>query len=378
MSVQSKTAMAGKVGLSTHGAIDCDVHPAVPDITALLPYVDDYWREQVTDRGIHLENFELMSFPASAPITCRPDWRPDRGPPGSRFDLLRKHALDHFGSRYAICNVLHGAMVMTNVDMAAAFCRAINQWLAAEWLDRDPRLRASIVVPAQNVELAVAEIERCAVDRRFVQVLMLAMGPHPAGRRQYWPIYEAAERRGLPVGFHAGSTYDHPPTRTGWASSYLTDYIAFGNGFESLTLSLISEGVFAQFPNLKVVLIESGVTWLPAFLWRANKTWRAARAEVPWMKEPPVHYLREHVRLTIQPIDKPPDTRTLEEVVEQLGSDKLLLFSTDYPHWQFDGDDVLPEIFTGALAQKILVDNPLDTYARLRESTAAPHPERPR
>jgi predicted TIM-barrel fold metal-dependent hydrolase len=52
-----------------------------------------------------------------------------------------------------------------------------------EWLDRDPRLRASIVVPMQNTEYAVDEIERCAKDRRFVQILVLAMQETPLGRR---------------------------------------------------------------------------------------------------------------------------------------------------------------------------------------------------
>ena len=68
-------------------------------------------------------------------------------------------------------------------DMGAAFCRALNDWVAKEWLDRDPRLRASIVIPMQNVEYAVDEIERCAKDRRFVQVLVLAMQEVPLGRR---------------------------------------------------------------------------------------------------------------------------------------------------------------------------------------------------
>ena len=91
--------------------------------------------------------------------------------------------------------------------MAAAFARAVNDWIAKEWLDRDPRLRASIVMPTQNVEYAVDEIERCAKDRRFVQILVLAMQETPLGRRHWWPIYAAAERHGLPIGIHPGSTY---------------------------------------------------------------------------------------------------------------------------------------------------------------------------
>ena len=79
-------------------------------------------------------------------------------------------------------------------DMGAGFARAVNDWMAAEWLDKEPRLRASIVVPMQNAELAVDEIERVAPDRRFVQVLLLVMRDMPLGKRHYWPIYAAAEK----------------------------------------------------------------------------------------------------------------------------------------------------------------------------------------
>ena len=78
--------------------------------------------------------------------------------------------------------MLHGAIALFNEDMAAALCAAVNDWTAKELLDRDPRLRGSILLPMQNPDLAVAEIERLAGDRRFVQVLMLVMGD--CARRQ--------------------------------------------------------------------------------------------------------------------------------------------------------------------------------------------------
>ena len=151
----------------------------------------------------------------------------------------------------------------------------------------------------------MAEIERCAGDRRFVQVLLLVSGELPLGRRQNWPIYAAAERHGLTVGIHAGSSYRHPPTNLGWPSYYLEDYVSWSTGFAGVLNSLISEGVFVEFPRLKVVLMESGVTWLPGWMWRADKTWRGVRAEVPWLEKSPAAYAREHVRLTVQPFDAP-------------------------------------------------------------------------
>lgn len=82
-------------------------------------------------------------------------------------------------------------------------------------------------------------------------------------------------------------------------------------------------------------------------------------------QEPPAAYVRRHVRLTIQPLDAPPDPDLLETLVEQFGSDRMLLFSTDYPHWHYDSDDVLPAAFGRELAPKILFENALSTYPRL-------------
>ncbi|MGY4364274.1 putative TIM-barrel fold metal-dependent hydrolase [Bradyrhizobium sp. LB1.3] len=163
------------------------------------------------------------------------------------IERLRRQVLDPFGTRLAICNCIHAAQMLHSEDMSAVLCRAINDWLAAEWLDQDDRLRASILVPFSNPELAIKEIERRAGDKRFVQVPMLVMDDMPLGRRFYWPIYRAAERHGLPIGVHAGSSFRHAPTSIGWPSYYIEDYAAQSLAFGSQLLSFVAEGVFATF-----------------------------------------------------------------------------------------------------------------------------------
>src|SRR5437764_746862 len=79
--------------------------------------------------------------------------------------------------------------------------------------------------PLGNPELAAREIERRAEDPRFVQVLMLAMGEQPLGKRHHWPIFAAAAQHGLPIGVHAGSLYHHPPLAAGYGSYFLEDYV---------------------------------------------------------------------------------------------------------------------------------------------------------
>src|SRR3569833_31205 len=56
------------------GGVDCDLHPAVPHLTSLLPYLNDYWRDQVTTRG--MTDLISQSYPTNSPISSRPDWRP--------------------------------------------------------------------------------------------------------------------------------------------------------------------------------------------------------------------------------------------------------------------------------------------------------------
>ena len=344
--------------------IDCDIHPAVGGTrTTLLPYLDDHWKEQVVSRAI--DGLDLTSYPPDMPLSGRPDWRPKSGKPGSDFEMVRRQVLDELGSSHAICNVLYGAQAVFDPYMAAAFCKAINDWIAAEWLSRDPRLRASIVVPMQAPDLAVDEIERLAGDRRFVSVLVLAQGESLLGRRHYWPVYAAAERHQLPITIHAGSQYRMAPSSIGWPSYRLEYYIVEAQAFQAQVLSLIVEGVFGKFPGLKVVLAESGVAWLPAFMWRANKTWRGVRVEVPWVDREPAQIMRDHIRLTTQPFDSPPDKAGVEQLIDQIGSDKMLLFSSDYPHWQFEGDAVIPPHIPLSIVEKMCVDNPIETFPRL-------------
>jgi uncharacterized protein len=345
--------------------IDCDLHPGAPSVEQLLPYLDAHWREAMVTRGI--DGIGLATYPPRTPLAVRPEWRGDKGRTASDVDTLRRQALDRWNTSVGILNCLHGAMAMFGEDMGAALARAVNDWLAREWLDREPRLRASITLCLRDPVQAVAEIERWAAEPRFVQILVLANGDMPLGRRLLWPVYEAAQRHGLPVGIHAGSANHYPTTSTGWPSYYVEDYVAQAPALQNQLLSLIAEGVFARFPKLRVVLLESGVTWLPAFLSRANKIWRALRAEVPWVDRPPADIVRDHVRLTLQPFDAPADPVVVQRILTQVGAESMLLFSTDYPHWQFDAAP-LPNGLGAELLPALARGNALQTYPRLKET----------
>lgn len=348
---------------ATAGAIDCDLHPALPGCTALLPYLDEHWREEITSRG--LDDLDLALWPRGAPLTARADWRPERGLAGGSVELARAQALEPFGTGIGILNPLFGAPALHNVDMAAALCRATNDWVAKEWLDAEPRLRAGILVPVDDAALAVAEIERRAADRRFVQVLLFGAAETLLGRRVNWPIFEAAERHGLPVALQVTSSTRFSPSANGWPTYLIEDHVNFAQTFQSQLLSMMSEGVFNKFPKLKVVLLNAGIGWVPSFLWRGTKEWRALRREVPWVDRSPAELFREHVRISCQPLDAPESAEDVAALLEMIGSDEVLMFSTDWPHWRFEGTDALPATLPARLRDRVLRQNALETYPRL-------------
>ena len=363
-----------KIATKRLGVVDCDIHPAFENPQELGKYLPQRWRDHIRDYALHTPNPFLgaMTYPRMTPGNGmrRDSWPPSGKPPASDLGFLCEQLLDQCNIDHGVLQPLAAGAVTNNQDLGAALCVGINDWQIDKFAGPEPRLRASIIVPPQNPDYAAAEIDRLAEDKRFVQVMLLVMDEMPLGRRRYWPIYRAAERHGLPVGIHAGSSYRHAVTTVGWPTYYSEDSAAQAQAFQSALTSLMTEGVFAEFPDLKVVLLESGFAWLPAHLWRLGKFWRGLRMEIPWVDRHPLEIAKDHIRLTIQPRDLPEDPAVFERLMNHFDSDEMLLFSTDYPHWQFDGDDALPAGISPALAEKICRDNPLAAYPRLKEAVA--------
>lgn len=345
--------------------IDCDVHPTVPGVVDLLPYFDDYWQDQITARGWN--SIDLSTYKPTLPLTARDDWRGPTGRAALNHTDLANQLLAPFKIDIAICNVVHGGSTHFNSYYGAAVCKATNDWLAKEWLDKDSRLRGSILLAIQDVSLAVQEIERLASDKRFVQVLMPVSGDMPFGRKYYWPIYEAAMKHGLPVAIHPGGGARYPQSYGGYHSLHAEEYFLQVNNCQYQILSLIHEGVFQEFSELKVVFLESGVSWLPVFLVDTDNKWFSARREMPWVDEAPSDLVRKHMCFSSQPFDgSPTDPECFAKIVKMIGSDDLLIFSTDYPHWQFDGDDPFPANVSASMKEKMTWTNPMKLYPRMR------------
>lgn len=342
--------------------IDCDAHNVVRDVAVLEPYLDDHWREVIATT--QFSGPTDQAHPPNLPTSLREDLEPVGGhPPATTLASMRSQLLDLLGLERAVLSCDYAVDAVRNPDAAAALARAVNDWQLGEWLQPEPRLRAAIVIAPQWPQSAIAEIERLAGHDGFVAVYLPVRSAVPYGNRVWWPLLEAISAHDLVLELHFGGSPGLPPTASGWPTSWLEEHVDMASAFQSQLTSLVAEGAFERYPTLRVTLAESGFAWLPAFLWRFDKGWRGLRREVPWTRRAPSAYVYEHVRIALQPVDGPRNERDLLRLFEQIDAERMLMFSSDYPHLHGnEGMDALPAGLSRSLREAILAGNAREHY----------------
>jgi uncharacterized protein len=336
----------------TEGAIDADVHVAPASIAALTTYMDDYWRDYLANAGLVLSPNLSGSYPPSGPA------------PPTDIDALREQVLDPWGLRHAVLTCLTAFDASRNGYYEAALCSAINDWLRAEWLERDERVRAYMTIPTLDPDAAVKEIERVGSHDGFVGVLVPIRTETRWGNRRFHDLHEAIAAQDLVLALHAWGRIGGAPTLTGFTHTYFEDYLSNSQMVaQAQVLSLVSEGVFARVPALRVVLLECGFSWLPPLLWRFDKDWKAVWREVPWVKDKPSEYVRRHFRAATAPAQLPADPTQAAQLAEMLAASEMLVFASDFPHEHGDGNlDTLLEVLDDAGREAVLRGNAAALY----------------
>ena len=312
--------------------VDADVHLVLTSHRQLYPYLTAQWIEFIEEREFGEPWGLSIAYPPNLPTTESPSYRgKDHPQAGTTLAILREQVLDPLGVEHAIATCAYAVDSIRHPDFAAALASAVNDWMITEWLDAEPRLRGSIVIPARHPDQAIKEIERVGGHPGFVQVYLPVRSDRPYGNRLWHPMLAAIAEHDLVAGIHWGGTPDGPPSPTGWPSWFVEEYAAEQQIFMAQLTSLIGEGVFQAVPNLRVAFGEIGFLWLPSLMWRLQKEWKGLRRDIPWVRTAPIDLIRERMRFTTAPLDMgPPEELPL--MLEWVGSDDFLMFATDYPH----------------------------------------------
>src|SRR5262249_32518891 len=214
--------------------VDCDIHPVQRAKSDLAPFMSARWREHMATFGGHIRQGLWAGqnvYPRMMAGGRRRDsFPPNGGPPGSDLPTMQKQHLDANGVEVGMLICGNGSgFEERNLDYAAALAHAVNEWQLGYFLRKEPRLRAGLGVPPEATgDPAVPDLHPPPPPRRSPQALPPPPPTEPPGRRRYWPIYEAIEASGLPLGQHnANINGGHASTGSGWPTYYMQEHYAF-------------------------------------------------------------------------------------------------------------------------------------------------------
>jgi predicted TIM-barrel fold metal-dependent hydrolase len=221
-------------------------------------------------------------------------------------------------------------------ELVLALIQAYNDFLT-DFASADPsRLIPVAALPFWDLDLAVAEMERCAAAGHRGVIMSQQpelFGGQPLGDRYWDRLWAAAQDMELPVNFHIGSGDMSDmrllPPEAGAAANYASFPVTFFVGNCRAIATLTGAGICHRFPRLKFVSVESGVGWLTFALEALDWMWKecAVTKEHPEYDLLPSEYFRRQIYGCFWFEHGP----GLDAALEFIGPDNLL-YETDFPH----------------------------------------------
>jgi predicted TIM-barrel fold metal-dependent hydrolase len=348
--------------------IDTCIHHRWASQAEVMEYVPAGWRSWAELRGRLDMSGGGISWRQIAPMVryANPAGEDLSVGAASSYETLAEHLFGQAGTSRALLVHERGMLspALSNPMFAAVVVRALNQWTIERWLERDARLHGAVLVASQQPEEAVAEIRRFAPHPQIAAVLLAANAIGKSfGHPLYHPIYRAAVEHDLPVIIHRGgdSLLDQPsmPTAGGLPLTFAEYAVLSASPLASHVTNLISAGVFATYPELRIHII-GGVAWVPGLLYRMEVGWRGLRREIPWVKDSPEEYFRRHFTISTYGLERASRPGTIERLVRAFPwFAEITCFGSGYPSWDTTSVEDIARVFPAPWHEDILEGNAL-------------------
>ncbi|MEO8098354.1 MAG: amidohydrolase family protein [Acidobacteriota bacterium] len=218
-----------------------------------------------------------------------------------------------------------------NPEMETQLIFAYNRWFTSRILAKEPRIKSMLALPFNSPEACLRTIREFAGKPGVAGFLITGQRSNGVYRNDYMPVYRELEERGLPLGFHAGPDYNVGRLVNRFVSVHSLSFVTCN--MIHLTNWIIN-GLCERFPKLKVIWIESGLAWLPFMMQRLDHEYLMRQSDAPLLKKLPSEYMRD-MYYTSQPMEMT-NMKLLESTFEAIDAENHLLFSSDWPHWDFD------------------------------------------
>ena len=265
-------------------------------------------------------------------------------------------------------------------NVAAALCRAYNNWAHDFCSGAPERVKFAAVVTGQSPEEMVAETRRAVERLGAVSIFLPAAIPdkmwhHP----DYDPMWQAAEELGVPLAVHGVSSASGQPLANARYDPLDGAFIALGEtiGFPFENMMNLGHfmysGILDRFPNLRLLILEANSGWVPFWLNRLEKYCEGRQSvffdDHPLKHSPQEYFLRQCA------VAADADEPSIKYVVDYIGDDNIV-FNTDYPHPDAPATseplaNMMEQPLSDESKRKILWDNSVKIYG---ERLIAGHP----
>lgn len=229
-------------------------------------------------------------------------------------------------SAEVLYGVLGSSGRLNDPEAACEMLSIYNDWLHDFCSHHPDRLIGLANVPSHDMAAAVKEVKRAA--DRGVRGIDVANRPDmiPLYEDFYEPLWQIAHETGIPVHFHTigGRSPDYTKMSKAVARRAFASHITgFQMHMSYMLIQLMFSGALERYPNLKVVIGEAGLGWIPYVLDHMDLEWEDQFKDILKMK--PSEYWYRQCYATYQS-----DVIGIK-LLKELGEDNVM-WGSDYPH----------------------------------------------
>jgi hypothetical protein len=278
-----------------------------------------------------------LGYQDSAGRVTRYAMRGEKTPPGIHRDIVIGHRwMDAMGVDYSCLfptSMLNIGM-HPETAMEVELCWAYNRWLTEKVLpEGGGRIYSMLCLPFSDPEACLKQVEAFG-GRPGVSGFMVTTVRHfPVHHNDYMKVYRAIEERGLSLSFHSGFNWMEPMFKN--CNRFISVHALGFTVYNILHLTnWVVNGLNERFPKLPVIWIEAGLAWIPFLMQRLDHEYMMRSSECPTLKKKPSEYMRD-MYYSSQPIELQ-NMKAVELTFEMINAETQLLYSSDWPHWDFD------------------------------------------
>jgi hypothetical protein len=219
-------------------------------------------------------------------------------------------------------------------EIEVDLCWAYNRWVTEKVLpESDGRFFSMLCLPFSDPDETLRQIETFGDRKGVVGFMVTTVRTLPVHDNAYMKCYRAMEERGLALSFHSGPNWGEPVFKS--CNRFISVH-ALGFSFYNILhlTNWVVNGIGERFPKLPVIWIEAGLAWVPFLMQRLDHEYMLRSSECPVLKKKPSDYMRD-MYYSSQPMEMQ-DMAALECTFRMMNAETQLLYSSDYPHWDFD------------------------------------------